>query len=79
MIAKHHSFVPGSQPGPVSRREALKSGILGTAGLLLAERLAIGGEPKATSAAAAAPASGPAPKSPAAGPAKAKAVIQIWM
>ena len=79
MIAKHHSFVPGSQPGPVSRREALKSGILGTAGLLLAERLAIGGESKATSAAAAAPASGPAPKSPAAGPAKAKAVIQIWM
>jgi len=80
MIAKHHSFVPGSQPGQVSRREALKTGILGTAGLLLAERLAVGAESNAPSPAAAAPASGPAPKSPAGGPAaKAKAVIQIWM
>jgi len=80
MIAKHHSFVPGSQPGQVSRREALKTGILGTAGLLLAERLAVGAESNAPSPAAAAPASGPAPKSPAGGPAaKAKAVFQIWM
>ena len=59
MIAKHHSFVPGSQPGQVSRREALKTGILGTAGLLLAERLAVGAESNAPSPAAAAPASGP--------------------
>jgi len=80
MIAKHHSFVPGAQPGQVSRREALKTGILGTAGLLLAERLAVGAESNAPSPAAAAPASGPAPKSPAGAPAaKAKAVIQFWM
>jgi hypothetical protein len=60
----------------VSRREALQRGLLGTAGLLLAERLSAGAEPPA----APAPAGAPAAKPPAPRPsAKAKAVIQIWM
>lgn len=78
MTTEHHSFVPGSGAGRISRREALKSGFCGTAGLLLAERLAFGAEQSAPSPAA--PASAPAEKPPAARPpAKAKAVIQIWM
>ena len=53
---------------PLSRREALRRGLLGTAGLLLADGLTL------PSLAAASPAS---PETKAA--AKAKAVIQIWM
>jgi uncharacterized protein (DUF1501 family) len=47
---------------PISRREAMRRGLLGAAGLVLADRLALGA---------------PAAQPPA--PAKAKAVIQIWM
>jgi hypothetical protein len=69
----------------MSRREALQRGLLGSAGLLLAERLAAGAEPAAPAPAAKAPADAakPAPDAsgakPAARPAKAKALIQIWM
>src|SRR3989337_2519576 len=58
MSGKHDSDEACSQP--VSRRAALGRGLLGAAGLLLADRLGR-------------PAWGAAP------PAKAKAVIQIWM
>jgi hypothetical protein len=78
MTAKGESFVPLSSGGQVSRREALKRGILGSAGLLLADRLAAGAEPTAP-APADAPAADPAPASAGPPPAKAKAVIQIWM
>ena len=50
--------------GPVSRRAVLRCGLFGAAGVLLAERPGL--------------ADLPAP-SPAVGPARAKAVIQIWM
>jgi hypothetical protein len=56
----------------LSRRDALKRGVLGSAGLLLAERLCAGPP-------AAAPAAGAAGTPSSAPPAKAKAVIQIWM
>ncbi len=81
MTAKLDKFVPGSRAGQISRREALKTGILGTAGLLLAERLSAGAEPAAGASAAKSPTTGDsAAKSPATPrPAKAKAVIQIWM
>ena len=78
MTAKHDSFVPGSSDGQISRREAIQRGILGSAGLLMAQRLSAGAEP-----AAARPGRRRRlgrPKTPAAHrPAKAKAVIQIWM
>src|SRR6516162_6708638 len=51
---------------PLSRREAVRLGLLGTAGLLLSDGLTI-------PARAAVPAATPKPNS------KAKAVIQIWM
>ena len=85
MTAKRESLVPGSKGGQMSRREALQRGLLGSAGLLLAERLAAGAEPAAPAPAAKAPADAakPAPDAsgakPAARPAKAKALIQIWM
>jgi hypothetical protein len=75
MTAKRDSFVPGSTGGQVSRREALQRGILGSAGLLLAERRSAGAEPTAAAPAA----KSPTAKSSAGPPAKAKAVIQIWM
>jgi len=51
---------PGTNDKPISRRAALRGGLYGAAGLLLADRLAL-------------------PALAAARPAKAKAVIQIWM
>ena len=70
MSTENTSAVPG--PGPtdaliphlISRREAVRRGLLGTAGLLLANGLPVSR-------------SGAAPPSPP--PAKAKSVIQIWM
>jgi len=56
--------LPGMSDTRVSRRDVLRGGLCGAAGLLLAGRLG-----------SAAPAAAPAP----ARPAKAKAVIQIWM
>ena len=56
--------------GPMTRREALRRGLLGAAALVAAGRLS----PRALAAAPA------APPAPAAKPApRAKAVIQIWM
>jgi hypothetical protein len=77
MTTKRNRFDPGSSDGPISRREAIQRGILGSAGLLMAQRLSAGAEP-----AAAGPTTAPAPaakSSAAKRPAKAKAVIQIWM
>ncbi len=54
------SQISGAGAAPISRREAMRRGLFGAAGLLLADRLGF-------TAAAAPP------------PAKAKAVIQIWM
>ena len=62
------SILGGIGGGPISRREALRRGLLGTAALLLADRRALGG-----------PAAAPAAAPPAKAPAKAKAVIQVWM
>ena len=71
MTTRSESIVAGPGGGQVSRREAIKRGILGSAGLLMADRLC------------AAPADAPAADAAAASegppPAKAKAVIQIWM
>ena len=78
MTEKREPFVPAAGAGQVTRREALKCGILGSASLLLAERLSAGAE--STDPAPAPATKSPASKSPAARPpAKAKAVIQIWM
>jgi hypothetical protein len=80
MSAKDECVVPRGNARQVSRREALKRGILGTGGLLAAGHLPAGpfsgaAEPPASSANA------PNESSAASGPpkAKAKAVIQIWM
>jgi hypothetical protein len=79
MTTEREAFIPGSSGGQISRREAIQRGILGSAGLLMAQRLSAGAEPTAA-APATAPAAAPAAKPPAANrPAKAKAVIQIWM
>ena len=78
MTAKRDTFVPGPSGGQVSRREALKRGIVGSAGLLLGERLCAGA-PAPEAKPAEAPAADPAPASAGPPPAKAKAVIQIWM
>ncbi len=58
---------PPADGRPLTRREAVRRGLLGAAGLLLANPLGRG-----------APATRPSPP-PTAGAAKAKAVIQIWM
>ena len=76
MTAKRDSFVPGSSGGQVTRREMLKRGLLGSTGLVLAERLGAGAESPVP---ASKPTSTPSPASAAPPPAKAKAVIQIWM
>jgi len=77
MTEKRDSIVPGSTGGQVTRREALKRGVLGSAGLLMANRLSAGAEP----APAKKPTAPAQAKKPAAAPpqAKAKACIQIWM
>ncbi len=76
MSANDNRVVPGGSYQQVSRREALKRGILGSAGLLAAGHLSSGAaEPPL-------PTAEPAkePSAPAGAPvAKAKAVIQIWM
>lgn len=80
MTMNYASSVRGSGGGPVSRREALQRGLLGSAAMLLAERLCVGAEPAAEPAKKPAVDPAPAAKSTAARPpAKAKAVIQIWM
>lgn len=77
MAAKFDPFVPGLQAGQMTRREAIKTGVLGTASLLMGQPLSAGAE---SAAPAGAPASAPAAKPAAAKPAaKAKSVIQIWM
>ncbi len=75
MTEQRSGVVSGKCQHAVSRREALKRGLLGTAGLVAAGHLGMGGEP------ASPPAEAPQESSsPAAPPqAKAKAVIQIWM
>lgn len=78
MTAKRETSVTALSGGQVSRREMLKRGILGSAGLLMAQRLCAGAaapDPQP----AAAPAADPQPASAGPPPAKAKAVIQIWM
>jgi uncharacterized protein (DUF1501 family) len=62
------SILGGMGGTPITRREALRRGLLGTAALLLADRRALGG-----------PAATPAAAPPAKAQPKAKAVIQIWM
>ena len=47
MTAKRDAFVPDSSRRQISRREALQRGMLGSAGLLLAQRLSAGAEPTA--------------------------------
>jgi len=80
MTARNDSFVAVSAGGQVSRREVLKRGVCGAAGLLLADRLGVGGEPAGEADAKPPPAQAAAAKSAAAPrPAKAKAVVQIWM
>jgi len=81
MTARDDSFVAVSAGGQVSRREVLKRGVCGAAGLLLADPLSVGAESPAGDSAAQAPtAQAAAAQSPAAPrSAKAKAVIQIWM
>lgn len=74
MHKRRGSFIAGSPSEPVSRRQALQLGVLGSAGFLMANQLAAAAEPTAAPAVAA-PAVAPA----ASRPAKAKAVIQIWM
>jgi len=62
----------GARGVPISRREAVRRGLAGAAGLLVAGNRGLG--------AAAAPQPAKAAAQPAAqGPAKAKSVIQIWM
>ena len=78
MTAKRDTFVLGPSGEQVSRREALKRGVLGSAGLLMAKRLSAGAESPAPEPASA-PAADPASASAGPPPAKAKAVIQIWM
>jgi hypothetical protein len=81
MTAKRDDFVPGSAGGHISRRQALQRGLLGSAGLLMAERLITGAEPPAPPPAAKPPVAATSGSKPSATvkPAKAKAVIQIWM
>lgn len=79
MTARNDSFVAVSAGGQVSRREVLKRGVCGAAGLLLADRLGIGAEPAGDADAKPPPAQAAAKSAAAPRPAKAKAVIQIWM
>ncbi|MFH1924102.1 MAG: hypothetical protein ABIP48_29970, partial [Planctomycetota bacterium] len=72
MTAKRDSLTPGLSSGQVSRRDALKRGIFGSAGLLLAERLSLG-------AAAPDPAPSPAPEKTAEStPASAGPIRRRW-
>ncbi len=73
MTAKRDTSTTGTGGGPVSRREALRRGLLGSAGLVAADRLGRAAEAPAPKAKPAASESGGPPE------AKAKAVIQIWM
>jgi hypothetical protein len=75
MTAERDSMIPDGSNRDVSRREAIQRGILGSAGLLSAGRLAMGAESPSS------PTKSPAETSASDGPppAKAKAVIQIWM
>jgi len=79
MTARDDSFVAVSAGGQVSRREVLKRGVCGAAGLLLADRLGVGAEPAGYADAKPPPAQAAAKSAAAPRPAKAKAVIQIWM
>ncbi len=78
MTVKRNPFVSGSSNGPISRREALRRGVLGSAAVLAGGRLGAGAEP-----AAEAPASKDSPKAEGEKKkpieAKAKAVIQLWL
>lgn len=83
MTANRDSFDPdrsgvgaGDRDGQISRREVLKYGTLGAAGLLMAHRFCFGAEAKPADPS---PAASPSSASAARPPAKAKAVIQIWM
>ncbi len=78
MKSQHGPDSVSARPGrPVSRRELVRCGLAGAAGVLLADRLGLG----APAASPPAPAPSPAAETAAAKPAKAKArsVIQIWM
>ena len=93
MTAKHKSRSGACGPGsgaalpseggaPLSRRALLRGGVWGAAGWLLADglmRRAFAAEPGAAAPAAAAPATAAAAAAAPATPAKAKAVIQIWL
>ena len=45
MTVKRNPFVSGSSNGPISRREALRRGVLGSAAVLAGGRLGAGAEP----------------------------------
>lgn len=78
MTAKRTPFVPDSSNGPISRREAIRRGVLGSAAVLAGGQLGAGAEPAAKTPAAEGAAKGEDEKKKPI-EAKAKAVIQIWM
>jgi len=78
MTAKRTPVVPDSSHGPISRREAIRRGVLGSAAVLAGGQLGAGAEPAAETPAAEGAAKGEGEKKKPI-EAKAEAVIQLWL